>query len=148
MAGSISDVLSRRGFLRAATGAVLASPLALGASTVLADSTCCIDVSGRWPCGSWRSYCTGHHGRLHGVLDRNCCGDYDARFTGTFAKIVPFLYRVTLNVVGCNDGIVYFRGSKRLPLLGTFCYDGYATCCNFQFVYTTKKDRGIFQMSR
>ena len=149
MEGRSVDVLSRRRFFRMAAGAALASPLVLGASNVLADSSgCCIDLSGRWTCGSWRSFCTGHHGKLKGVLDRTCCGDYDARFTGTFFKIVPFLYRVTLNVVGCNDGIVYFRGSKRLPLLGTFCYDGHASCCSFQFLYTTKKDRGVFQMSR
>jgi hypothetical protein len=149
MAGSISEVLGRRGFLRALAGAAFASPLVLGASGVLADtSNCCIDLSGRWTCGSWLSYCTGHHGRLRGVLQRNCCGDYDARFTGTFAKIVPFLYRVTLNVVDCRDGVVYFRGSKRLPMLGTFCYEGHATSCSFEFRYTTRKDRGVFRMSR
>jgi len=148
MAGSISDVLSRRGFLRAAVASAFASPLLLGSSSALADSNCCIDLSGRWTCGSWRSYCTGHHGKLKGVLERNCCGDYDARFTGTFFKVVPFLYRVTLNVVECRDGVVYFRGSKRLPMLGTFCYEGHATSCSFQFHYTTKKDRGVFQMSR
>src|SRR5687767_15086157 len=129
MGDGMVDVLSRRGFFRAAAGAALASPLVLGASTASADSNCCIDLSGRWTCGSWRSFCTGHHGRLKGVLDRNCCGDYDARFTGTFFKIVPFLYRVTLNVVECREGVVYFSGSKRLPMLGTFCYQGHATCC-------------------
>jgi hypothetical protein len=148
MAWSLADVLSRRGFLRAAAGAVLASPLLLDASTARADSNCCIDVSGRWTCGSWRSYCNGHHGRLSGVLQRNECGDYRCRFTGTFAKIIPFLYPVTLQVVACDDKAVYFRGSKRLIGLGSFCYEGHATCCSFQFTYTTKKDRGIFQMSR
>lgn|GEM_PF-1827115 len=148
--------LSRRGFFRMAAGAALASPLVFGASNLLADtasepaetSNCCIDVSGRWTCGTWRSFCTGHNGKLKGVLVRNCNGDYDCRFSGTFFKIVPFLYRVTLNVVECRDGVVYFRGSKRLPMLGTFCYHGHATCCSFQFNYTTKKDRGVFQMSR
>jgi hypothetical protein len=170
MTDVVVDVLSRRGFFRLAAGAALASPLVFGARAARADmaslptdtvsvpadtvsvpvetSNGCIDVSGRWTCGTWRSFCTGHHGRLKGVLVRNCNGDYDCRFSGTFAKIVPFLYRVTLNVVECRDGVVYFRGSKRLPLLGTFCYHGHATCCSFQFNYTTKKDRGVFQMSR
>jgi hypothetical protein len=148
MADAMVSVLSRRGFLRAAAGAALASPLLLGPSTARAQSNCCIDLSGHWTCGSWRSYCTGHHGRLRGVLHRDPCGDYDARFTGTFAKIVPFLYRVNLNVVDCRDGVVYFSGSKRLLGLGTFCYHGHATACRFEFHYTAKKDRGVFQMSR
>jgi hypothetical protein len=148
MAGSLADVLSRRGFLRAAASAVLASPLVVGVSEARADSGCCIDVSGRWTCGSWRSYCTGHHGALRGLLQRDACGNYRCRFTGTFAKIIPFLYPVTLQVVACDDQTVYFRGSKRLMGLGSFCYEGHATCCSFQFTYTTRKDRGIFQMSR
>jgi hypothetical protein len=141
------DIPSRRKFLQIAAGLIVGGPIAFVADQARAECGC-VEISGRWPCGSWRSFCTGHTGKLHGVLHRDGCGNYRARFSGTFWKVFPFIYPARLNVVGCENGTVYFRGSQNIPLLGAFCYNGWATCNCFQFNYTSRKDRGVFQMSR
>lgn len=137
---------NRRTFLRHLVAGGVAVP-AWFASAAQAGCEACVDLSGHW-CGSWRSYCNGHRGKLNGVLVRDDCGDYRARFTGTFWKVFPFVYPTTLSVVDCRHGKVYFRGSQNIPLLGEFCYGGHATCDTFCFHYSSRKDRGVFQMSR
>lgn len=144
---SAAMVGNRRTFLRHLVAGGVAVPAWFATAVTRAGCGSCVDLSGRW-CGTWLSYCNGHHGKLNGVLTRDACGDYRARFTGTFWKVFPFIYPTTLNVVDCRNGTVYFRGSQNIPLLGEFCYGGHATCDTFCFRYSSKKDRGVFQMSR
>ena len=142
-----APVPSRRAFLRRCIAGVVVVPAWAASEASASSGGGCPDLCGHW-CGSWRSFCTGHHGKLNGQLWQDGCGDYRARFTGTFWKVFPVIHPTTLNVTGCSNGTVSFRGSQNLAGLGEFCYSGCATCCNFSFRYTSRKDRGIFQMSR
>lgn len=64
-------------------------------------SCCCAsqgDITGYWD-GCWESRCTGHHGKVRAIITR--CDDthYRARFHGTFFKVIPFGYEMTLTAV-------------------------------------------------
>lgn len=109
---------------------------------------CAPDISGCWDCGSWRSCCTGHHGKLRAKIVPCGC-NYECHFSGTFFKFIAFRYTVTLERCGVGDGVVYFRATKNIPFFGgAFNCCGYATQCKFHADYTSKKDRGVFEMSR
>jgi hypothetical protein len=114
-----------------------------------AAQSCGPDISGCWNCGSWLSCCTGHKGTLRAVIRRCDSSHYECTFSGTFFKVIPFRYTVTLHVTGVGDGIVYFRASRKIPLFGgSFSCTGYATACKFHANYCSPKDRGTFDMSR
>jgi hypothetical protein len=56
---------------------------------------------------------------------------------------------VTLQVTGCGDNVTYFSATKQIPFFGgSFTTCGSATCNRFVANYFSKKDRGIFEMSR
>ncbi len=106
------------------------------------------DISGCWTCGSWLSCCNGHHGKLRAKIVPCGC-HYQCQFSGTFFKIIGFRYSVNLEPYQIDDGIVYFRASKNIPVFGgTFSCCGYATNCKFHATYQSKKDHGTFDMSR
>ncbi len=109
----------------------------------------CPDLSGTWDCGSWTSCTSGHSGRLRARITRIGPNCYRCVFCGTFLKIVPFRYPVTLHVTGTDGNRVYFRASRRLPLFGgTFTCSGSATACSFSANFTSSKDSGTFRMCR
>ena len=109
----------------------------------------CIDLSGTWDCGSWTSGTSGHSGRLRARITRQGPNCYRCVFCGTFLKIVPFRYPVTLQVTGSDGSRVYFRASRTLPLFGgTFTCTGSATQCSFAANYTSPQDSGTFRLSR
>jgi len=113
-----------------------------------APEECCPDITGCWTCGSWRSFCNSHHGKLRATIERCGCG-YECHFSGTFFKIIGFRYTVPLTVCGCRDGKVFFSASKSIPFFGgTFRTSGWASHCKFYANYYSKKDRGVFEMSR
>ncbi len=129
---------------------MLAVFVAGSAKQVSADSeiNSCVCLSGNWS-GCWRSHCTGHNGRLRAHITRCDACHYECRFTGTFFKVFPFCYKVTLTVTGQQDGVVYFSASKPIPLFGgNFTCCGHATCCEFKATYRSKKDQGVFTMTR
>lgn len=110
---------------------------------------CGPDISGCWNCGSWHSCCTGHKGNLRAVIRRCDASHYECTFSGTFFKVIPFRYTVTLQVTRVEAGVVYFRASRNIPLFGgSFNCSGYATACKFHANYCSPKDRGTFTMSR
>jgi hypothetical protein len=112
-----------------------------------ASATWATDLSGCWE-GCWRSCTTGHHGALRATISKLDDSRYCARFSGTFFKIVPFRYTTVLDAVD-NGETVTLGGSSYLGrLMGTFCYDGSATECQFHMNYRSRKDCGIFEMSR
>ncbi len=109
---------------------------------------CGADITGCWDCGSWKSCCTGHHGKLRAKIVQCGC-QYECHFSGTFFKFIAFRYTVQLETCGVGDGVVYFCASKNIPFFGgTFNCKGCATNCKFHADYTSKKDRGTFDMSR
>ena len=114
----------------------------------LASSADATDLSGCWS-GSWRSCSSGHEGVLRAEFIR--CDDthYRVHFSGRFFKILPFRYSVTLRVVEETEDGVTLAGSSYLgKLFGTFCYTATADDCHFRADYTSKKDRGVFTMTR
>ena len=112
-------------------------------------NSCCVDLSGTWDCGTWRSSTNGHSGRLRARLTRTGPNRYRCVFCGTFLKVVPFRYPVTLHVT-CDDGqCVRFTASRRLPFFGgNFTCTGTATNCRFRASYSSPNDCGMFVMSR
>ncbi|HWB11134.1 MAG TPA: hypothetical protein VG826_18035 [Pirellulales bacterium] len=114
-------------------------------------STCCCanrgDVGGCWQ-GCWDSQCSGHTGNLKAIISRQDACHYEARFRGTFFKVIPFQYRMTLTAVPHEDHYD-LHGEKDLGrLLGVYRFRGYATPKNFVAHYTSKDDQGRFLMSR
>lgn len=118
----------------------VAAPAAVAAAPVP-------DLSGAWS-GTWLSSSTGHDGPLKARFHRVDATHYDVHFRGRFCKLIPFCYRVTLCVAGCQNGCVTLTGSKRLPIFGTFTIRASANCNQFTARYSSSEDCGIFRMSR
>ncbi len=91
---------------------------------------------------------TGHHGPMRAVVRQRSNGQYDARFVGRFALVIPFTYKVILRPVASDCCGTILVASKKLPLLGT--YNMTADVSNGQMTaqYYSKKDQGVFRMSR
>jgi hypothetical protein len=107
----------------------------------------CMDLSGKWD-GEWVSATNGHHGSLHARLTRVSDTCYQARFHGTFFKVVPFIFGATLSVTGEDDGKVSLCTSKRLPFFGKFDLAAQATPCDFTATFSSKNDQGQFNLHR
>ena len=111
-------------------------------------STCCVDITGCWS-GCWKSFCNGHTGKLNARIVKCDACHYKCTFSGTFFKVVPFVYTATLTVTGYGDGVVYFRSSRNMPMFGgEFSMCGNASGCKFTANYRSPKDRGVFSMTR
>ena len=105
------------------------------------------NLSGRWR-GRWSSESTGHSGPLNAKFRQTACDEYHVVFTGRFLKIVPFRYAETLHVTGSADGVVYLAGSSRLLGFGTFSFDAAATGNTFNATFSSRRDRGQFNLAR
>lgn len=106
------------------------------------------DLSGCWA-GSWQSCTTGHAGPLRAEFTR--CDDdrYRVKFSGRFFKIIPFTYTVTLDVISEDAEGVVLAGSSYLGrMFGTFTYRATADECRFTANYSSKKDSGMFRLTR
>lgn len=142
-------LVSRRVFWASmvSCAAAVVAPQSLGADD--AAPPACVDITGCWNCGSWRSFCNSHHGKLRATITQCDSCHYKCTFSGTFFGVIPFRYTATLTVTGRGDGVVYFRSSRNLPLFGgQFSMCGSATACKFTANYTSPKDRGVFTLSR
>lgn len=137
--------LNRRSWI---VSLVSAGATLLVRGTTAQEPAAAVDLSGCWE-GCWYSHCKRHKGKLRATLCR--CGDsaYRADFSGTFFKILPFRYSVTLHAEPPEDGGVNLSGSQYLGrLFGTFHFTGHATDSDFNATYTSCKDRGAFCMRR
>ncbi len=105
------------------------------------------NLSGRWR-GRWSSESTGHSGPLNARFRQTACDEYRVVFTGRFLKIVPFRYAETLHVTGSDGTVVYLAGSSRLLGFGTFSFDAAATGNAFNATFSSRRDRGQFNLSR
>lgn len=125
-------------------GLLVATFLLAATSAALA-----VDLSGCWE-GNWVSCQSGHKGKLRANITRIDACHYEARFTGTFFKILPFRYSVVLTLVEDTGEVVHLKGSKDLGKIagGCYYYTSQATCCCFHTDYCSKKDHGTFDMQR
>jgi hypothetical protein len=106
------------------------------------------DLTGSWS-GRWVSAKNGHSGPLHARFTKAGDDAYRVRFRGRFAGVVPFCYRMTMNVVGVEGDRLVLGGTHRLgPVFGTFGYRGTATHTHFDATFSAASDVGRFVLSR
>jgi hypothetical protein len=124
---------------------VLMIPIALAPPTPAQSEADAL--AGVW-CGSWQSCRTGHRGKLSATFCRIDGQHVQARFRGTFAKIVPFRYQPVLTVVHEEPGLLVLQGTQRLPMMGDFHYQATVAGDTFSATYQSRRDRGTWTMSR
>ncbi|MEL6107699.1 MAG: hypothetical protein AAFU85_16855 [Planctomycetota bacterium] len=100
---------------------------------------------GRWR-GSWTSLSSGHRGPLRARVRPIDANTYRALFAGRFAGVVPFVYPSTLQRVPGSSA--RFQTSTRLPLLGEYRMTAYVSNHRFFARYSSKRDQGVFDLSR
>jgi hypothetical protein len=105
------------------------------------------DLSGKWS-GCWISDKNGHNGPLNAKFKQKDCNSYRVTFSGRFAKVIPFRYTTTMNVVGTGDGVVMLSAERPLGLRGSFRTMAVATSTNFDATFTSPRDWGRFVMTR
>lgn len=106
------------------------------------------DLTGRWK-GHWQSDSSGHRGPLRGSFKQIDSTHYRVVFTGRFFRIIPFRYSETLEITGYQGDQVLLSGSSRLgPVFGTFEYNAVASRCQFVATFQSKRDHGVFVLSR
>ena len=133
-----------RDALRLGIVAILGLALVLPATTTALAT----DLTGCWA-GSWESCTSGHAGPLQATFTRCGEAEYRVTFTGRFLKVIPFRYTVTLTVVEDRGEELVLAGTSYLGrLFGTFSYRATATDGRFTADYTSKKDDGVFRMTR
>ena len=121
---------------------------ALFVSLALAAPAKAVDLSGSW-CGTWSSSTTGHAGPLRAEFTRCGADAYRVTFSGRFFKVIPFTYTVRLDVVAEDaDGVVLAGSSYLGRMFGSFSYRATADECRFTANYSSKKDSGVFRLTR
>jgi hypothetical protein len=105
------------------------------------------DLSGQWS-GRWNSSANGHSGKIEATFCQTSHSQVEARFRGTFAKVIPFRYRTKLNVVAQQPGLTVMAGSRRLPLGGEFNYHITMTDSCFNGSFSSRRNSGTFVMQR
>lgn len=122
--------------------------IALAVGSTAAGRLDAADLSGCWA-GSWQSCTTGHKGPLRAEFTRCGADAYRVTFSGRFFKIIPFTYTVTLDVVSEDAAGVVLAGRSYLGrMFGTFSYRATADDCRFTADYSSKKDSGVFRLTR
>ena len=112
-------------------------------SIVLADNP-----SGIWR-GQWRSESNGHHGPMRANIQSKPDGNYQARFTGRFALVIPFAYRVTLHPSYDGNGNAILFAEKPLgPILGSYRMSAQADMNGLNGNFQAAGDNGVIQMQR
>ena len=105
------------------------------------------ELDGRWPCGKWVDTNKGHEGPLQGKFCQIDDCHYRVVFTGKFAKVVPFRFAATLNVVGREGDKVIFTGESRIMGM-RFSYNAVADANNFNAQYSSRRWTGEFNLQR
>jgi len=105
------------------------------------------DVSGQWS-GRWHSGANNHSGKIGATFCQTDSGTMQAKFCGTFAKVIPFRYQTNLSITSQQPGLTVMSGSRRLPLGGEFNYYITMTDQCFHGTFTSKRNRGTFMMQR
>jgi hypothetical protein len=99
--------------------------------------------------GRWTSQTTGHSGPMRARITPRGDGTYDARFTGRFAVIVPFTYRVTLSQADSGEGGELLVAHKRLgPLMGSYEMSAWKSPAALAGSFSAAGDVGSVQLPR
>jgi hypothetical protein len=106
------------------------------------------DLSGGKWSGYWISDKNGHNGPLNATFKLKDCNTYEVKFSGRFAKVIPFRYKTTMDIVGGGDGVVMLAAEKRLGPFGQFRMTAVATGTDFDATFTSPRDSGRFVLRR
>ncbi len=106
------------------------------------------ELDGRWPCGTWIDTNTGHEGPLKAHFRQTDDCHYRVVFTGRFAKVIPFRFATTLDVVGRDGGKVFLAGQSRLMGFYRFNYSAVADEHQFNAQYSSRRWTGEFNLNR
>ena len=98
--------------------------------------------------GKWVSSSTGHQGPMRVRIRPRGDGTYNARFTGRFAKVIPFSIRTTMRPVnaGCNQTTLV--AERRIPVFGSYRMRASVTPSSLNANYDASVDQGYFTMQR
>ena len=102
---------------------------------------------GGWS-GKWLDTNKGHEGPLHARFQEDCAGNYRVVFTGKFAKVIPFRFKTTLNVVGHDGDKIVMAGESRIAFFYRFSYNAVADANSFTAQYHSKRWTGEFNLCR
>jgi hypothetical protein len=76
-------------------------------------------------------------------------GQYEARWVGRFAAVIPFVYRSQLTEVASPDGQVTLYSRKQLgPLMGSYEMTSRFTGHSMNSQFQTRQDTGTVRMQR
>jgi hypothetical protein len=103
---------------------------------------------GRWS-GRWQSESTGHGGPMNVSIRPTSNGNYQARFTGRFALVIPFAYRAELVPQTTSQGQTVLTSSKKLgPILGSYQMNTQIIGDSLSGGFQAAGDRGTITMRR
>ncbi|AWM39402.1 hypothetical protein GobsT_22770 [Gemmata obscuriglobus] len=105
------------------------------------------ELSGKWS-GYWVSDANGHTGPLHARFTPQGDDAYRVTYRGRFAKVIPFRYSTTMDVVGRGDGVVLLSAEKPLGPFGTFRTTAVVTGTTFDATFNSRRDSGRFVLRR
>lgn len=132
--------------LLAASYAIGEDKVTVAPATVAAKAPA--DLSGYWS-GTWLSHTNGHDGPISACLRKIDDNQYSVHFSGRFWGLFPFEYDMTLTVVERTESALTLSGAKNLGLLfGTFSYTATVTDTEFNASYCSRRDNGVFNMTR
>lgn len=114
----------------------------------IAGSASAGELDGRWPCGKWVDTNAGHEGPLKAKFRQIDDCHYRVVFTGRFAKVIPFRFATTVNVVGKDGDKVVMAGESRLMGFYKFKYEAVADEHQFNAQYSSGRWTGEFNLSR
>ncbi len=124
--------------------------LALGliAALLTGPTLCAGELDGRWRHGSWSDTNTGHEDALRARFREKDNGNYRVVFTGRFAKVIPFRFATTLEIVGHDGDQVIMAGESRVMGFGRFSYHAVGDGHHFNAQYSSRRWQGEFHLSR
>jgi len=99
--------------------------------------------------GEWRSGSNGHRGPMRAVVQPTSDGNYQARFSGRFALIIPFTYKVALHPSVDLNGNTFLTAEKPLgPILGSYRMTAVADPSGLNGNFQAAGDNGSIRMTR
>ena len=124
--------------------AVSVALLAFSSRTIAQEG----NPQGRWS-GRWQSASTGHSGPMNVSIRPTSNGNYQARFTGRFALVIPFAYRAELVPQTTSHGQTVLTSSKKLgPILGSYQMNTQIVGDSLSGGFQAAGDRGAITMRR
>ena len=96
----------------------------------------------------WVSNSTGHQGPMRVRIRPRRDGAYNARFTGRFAKVIPFSIRTTMTPVSTYGSQTTLVAERRIPIFGSYRMRATVTPSSLNANYDATVDQGYFMMRR